>query len=97
MNDDRFSPLDWDEEPTATQRVELHLRLANAKNEVAARMGWHIAFWAALAAHLKWTSWPITLVAAIGLYLLATYGFKQDVERAKVKYVDHTHQEPDFM
>lgn len=97
MHEDRFSDLDWNEEPIATQRAELRLRLAGAKNDVAAQLVWYIAFWTAAAAYLKWDSWPITLLAAVGTYFLFTHGFRQDLRRAKDEYIAHTHQEPDFM
>lgn len=68
------------------QRYMERCRIADAKLEVAESLAWFVMFGWASAAHLKWGSWVITIIAAIASYLMSSYGFRIDSKRAQAAY-----------
>lgn len=72
------------------QQSEVELQrvseLADARLDVAEEFGWAVGAFAALAAHLKWESWLVTLPVAVGTYALAIYRYRKRAAMAEDNY-----------
>lgn len=60
--------------------------VTDAELGVAEELGWAIAAFAALAAHLKWEAWLVTVPVAVGAYALSTYRFRKRAAAAEDRY-----------
>ncbi|MBE0548209.1 MAG: hypothetical protein IH627_11270 [Rubrivivax sp.] len=66
--------------------LRLAAELADAELGVAEELAWPLAVFAAIAAHLKWQSWLITVACAASAYCLAIYRYRRKQAKAEDAY-----------
>ena len=70
----------------ASEKLEHLSQVADAELGVAEELGWAVASFAALAIHLKWESWFLTIAGAAGAYMLAVYRYRKRAALAEDNY-----------
>ena len=71
--------------PSAEQ-LEQYSQIADAKLGVAEDFSWPVAVLAGLCVYQQWDNWLITVVAAAGVFFIATIKFKREAARAEEVY-----------
>ena len=71
---------------SAQLEIEHRSELADAKLGVAEELAWPLAGFAALAAHLKWENWVLTVPIAVAIYFIATLKYHREASRAEDEY-----------
>ena len=66
--------------------LERRSELADAKLGVAEEFAWAVAIFAAIAAHLKWESWYLTVPLGAAVYFIATYRYRRQASKAEDEY-----------
>ena len=72
--------------PQSEVELERLSQVADAQLGVAEELGWSADGFAALAAHLKWESWLVTVPVAVVVYLLAIYRYRKRAATAEDNY-----------
>ena len=69
-----------------TTQLSIKSQLADAKLGVAEQLSWPLAVFAAVAAHLAFGSWLLTIALLGGTYYLATLKFRKESAAAEDDY-----------
>jgi hypothetical protein len=70
----------------ALTRLNIESELANARLGVAEDLGWLLAIVAAIASHLAFHSWAITIGIGLATYYFCTLKFRRESATADDRY-----------
>ena len=60
--------------------------LADARLGVAEELWWPMTIVTAVAAHLKWDNWFLTIAVVVAVYFLVTYRYRRAADKAEDEY-----------